>query len=587
MDERRRLAAILAADMVGYSRLMEADESGTIARQNFHRAELIDPKITEHNGRIVKTTGDGLLVEFASVVDAVKCAVEIQSAIAERESDASDNDRLMYRMGINIGDIVIQDDDIFGDGVNVAARIEGLCQPGEVCLSGAAYDQVSGKLDFSFENLGQRKVKNINKRIQIYRANLDSSAPKSLKPIVTEKVGGKPSIAVLPFQNLSHDPEQEYFSDGITADITTALSRIRQFFVISRNTMLTFKSQAIDVSELATELGVRYVLEGSVRRVGNRIRLSVQLIDGKSGNLLWAERYDSEFEDIFAVQDEITQTVIGKMGPEIVQVEVARAKLKLPDNLSSWDYCHRGLSFLYQDVSPENLIEASRNFEKAIELDDNFALPYAGMVHVMYRQIIHGWGITANTKNEIIRLGQEAVKRDRNDAITHTALSGAYLANRQLDKAIQEGEIACDLNPNYFGAIFWTGTAIVWSGNPSKGIRYLELALKISPRDPWIGQALSRLSEAYISLGDYQIAVELAKRAVVNPNIGIWPHATLVVSLALSDANEEEIAKARTALLDKMPKFTSAHFRENLPATDPHFQHIYIEGLRKAAVPES
>ena len=312
---QRRLAAILAADMVGYSRLIGDDEEGTIARQKAHRAEMIDPVIASHGGRIVKTMGDGLLVEFPSVVDAVKCAVEVQQAMSDREADVSEDRCIQYRVGINLGDIVIDGDDILGDGVNVAARLEGLADPGGICISGDAYRQVLGKIDQSFEDMGERVLKNIAEPVRAYRVMLDRElAVPGAEPL---PLPDKPSIAVLPFDNLSGDPDQDYFADGITEDIITALSRIGWLFVIARNTTFTFRGTAVDVAAVAKELGVRYILEGSVRKAGNRVRITAQLIDGETGNHIWAERYDRELEDIFAVQDEITENISGALEPQI------------------------------------------------------------------------------------------------------------------------------------------------------------------------------------------------------------------------------------------------------------------------------
>jgi adenylate cyclase len=415
-------------------------------------------------------------------------------------------------------------------------------------------------------------------------AGLPEDAPEEA---TAPSLPDKPSIAVLPFDNLSGDPEQEYFSDGITEDIITALSRIRQFFVIARNTTFTYKGQAVDVQAIAKDLGVRYVLEGSVRKAGSRVRITAQLFDGESGNHIWAEKYDRDLEDIFAVQDEITQAVAGAVGPELRQAEAARAKMKSPENLGAWDYCQRGLAVYYQRSTPDNKIEAIQNFQKAIELDANFALPWAGIAHAMYRQIIQGIGNTPEARDKIVRAGREAVKLDNQDAVTHTALCGAYLVTRQHGKAIQEGEIACELNPNHFQGNFWTGAALIWSGEPAKGIPFVEQALKTSPRDPSMGQALSRLAEAQISLGDYPEAAGLAKRAVTHPRAGIWPEATPAAALALAGESDDDIAAARAAVLDRTPDFTSAHFRDNFPATDPHFIEAYVEGLRKAGFPES
>ena len=350
---QRRLAAILAADVVGYSRLMREDETGTLAQLKTLRKEVFDPRTAEHNGRIVKTMGDGVLVEFASAVDATECAVKIQRSLARRNEDVPEGHRIELRIGINLGDIVVDGEDIYGDGVNVAARLEGLCDTGEVYISAVVHDQVEGKIDAVFNDLGEHTVKNIDKPVRVYRVSDQADAP--LKSATLEdpdkplSLPDKPSVAVLPFENMSGDPEQEYFSDGITEDIITGLSRIRQFFVIARNTTFTYKAQSVDVQAIAKELGVRYVVEGSVRKVGERVRITAQLIDGERGSHIWAERYDRQLEDIFAVQDEITEKIVGVVGPEVMQAEIQRSTQGRSNNIHAWDEYLRGLACLSAD----------------------------------------------------------------------------------------------------------------------------------------------------------------------------------------------------------------------------------------------
>ena len=338
---QRRLAAILAADVVGYSRLMGKDEAGTRARFNSHLHELIEPTIASLSGRIVKTTGDGLLVEFGSVVDAVECAVEIQKGMVERNADETDDRRFAFRIGINLGDVIIEEDDIHGDGVNIAARLEGLADPDGICISGTVFDQVGKKLEHTYDDLGEQFVKNIIEPVRTYRIRIDggvatltSAKQDDSQPL---PLPDKPSIAVLPFENMSGDPEQEYFADGISEDIITALSKFNWFFVIARNSSFTYKGRTVDVKQVANELGVQYVLEGSVRRAGNRVRISAQLIDALSGRHLWAERYDRELTDIFAVQDEITEAITGAVAPSFVSAEARRIERRHPESLDAWE----------------------------------------------------------------------------------------------------------------------------------------------------------------------------------------------------------------------------------------------------------
>ena len=340
----RKLAAIFAGDVAGYSRLMGVDEEGTLAQLKAHRKELVDPKITEHRGHIVKTTGDGMLVEFVSVVDAVRCAVEIQRGMVERNADVPADRRIEFRIGINVGDIISDDNDIYGDGVNVAARLEALAEPGGILVSRNVHDQVRDKLSFGFEDMGEQTVKNIARPIGVHRVSLaESAAPRRRsKPTATAKTGtreraNRPSIAVLPFANMSGDPEQEYFADGISEDIITGLSKLRWFFVIARNSSFIYKGKAIDVKRVARELGVRYVLEGSVRKGGNRVRITAQLIDAETGNHIWADRYDGDLTDVFALQDAITEKVVAAIEPKLLQAEGIRSQSRSPEDLGAWE----------------------------------------------------------------------------------------------------------------------------------------------------------------------------------------------------------------------------------------------------------
>ncbi len=337
--EERRLTTILAADVVGYSRLMAADEGGTFAQLKTHRKELIGPKIAEYSGRVVKLMGDGTLMEFGSVVDAVHFAVDVQRAMAERNAEVPEDQRITYRIGINIGDIIVEGDDIYGDGVNVAARLEALAEPGGICISRTVFNHVRNKVALAFEDLGELQVKNIPDPVRVYRVDLSRTDTDSVgwsPDTGSLPLPDKPSIAVLPFENMSGDPEQEFFADGMAEEIITALSRYRWFFVIARNSSFTYKGHAVDVKQVAKELGVRYVLEGSVRKAGDRVRVTAQLIDASTGNHIWAERYDRELDDIFALQDEITQTIVTAIEPELGAVEQERARRKPPDNLDAW-----------------------------------------------------------------------------------------------------------------------------------------------------------------------------------------------------------------------------------------------------------
>ena len=369
MSQTRR-PAILAADVAGYSRLMGVDEEGALARLKALRRELADPKIKEHRGRIVKTTGDGLLIEFASVVDAVRCAVEVQREMAERNANVPPDRRIEFRMGINLGDIIKDGRDIYGNGVNLAARLEALAEPGGICVSRVVRDQVRDKLDFSFEDLGEQQVKNIARPVRVYRVREGAAAIEHVSPASPQllPLPDKPSIAVLPFQNMSGDPEQEYFADGMVEEIITALSRIRWLFVIARNSSFTYKGRALDVKQVGRELGVRYVLEGSVRKSGDRIRITAQLVEAASGSHIWAERYDRGVADIFAVQDEITERVVGAIEPELYAAENVRTQRKSPESLDAWECVIRALTQLGMQGSRAEFIEAEVLGRRAIAI---------------------------------------------------------------------------------------------------------------------------------------------------------------------------------------------------------------------------
>jgi len=406
----RRLAAILAVDVAGYSRLMGEDEEGTLAALRAIRRELGDPKIKEHRGRIVKTTGDGLLIEFASVVDAVRCAVETQREMATRNAGIPPERPIEFRMGINLGDIIVEDGDIFGDGVNIAARLEALADPGGICVSRVVRDQVRDKLDFSFADMGEQQVKNIARPVRAHRVLVaaEAVAPASAGDLITTSarpVAQKPSIAVLPFANMSGDAEQEYFSEGITEDIITNLSRNRAFFVISRSTSFTYKGPAVDVGKMARELGVRYVVEGSVRRAGNRVRITAQLIDAETGHHLWADRYDRELADVFAVQDEIAQSIAGAIAPGIISAEIRHAQLKDPGQLGAWDRTVRA-HWHIRRFTQSDLAEARRLLEEAVALDPTNSMALADLAFAHHFESVFGWGEAPAESH--LRLGEEA-----------------------------------------------------------------------------------------------------------------------------------------------------------------------------------
>ncbi|NKB48959.1 MAG: adenylate/guanylate cyclase domain-containing protein [Alphaproteobacteria bacterium] len=584
-DERvqRRLAAILAADMVGYSRLMGADEEGTIARQKSHRAELIDPQFASHGGRIVKTTGDGLLVEFSSVVDAVKCAVVIQQAMTEREADVSDDLRIQYRVGVNLGDIVIDGDDILGDGVNIAARLEGLAEPGGICVSAKVFEEIGNKLDVAYEDLGPQEVKNIAAPVRAYRVTLDQ-VPTA--PIATEPpppLPDKPSIAVLPFNNMSGDPDQEYFADGIAEDIITGLSRFHWFFVIARNSSFSYKGTSPDIRQVARELGVQYVLEGSVRKGGNRVRITAQLIDALTGRHVWADRYDRDLDDIFTVQDEISEAITSTVAPAFVAAEAQRAERKAPENFDAWDYVMRGNWHLWR--GKDDIVEARRLFEIALELDSKNAVALSGLSMALTNMIIFGLvDDVVETRTMAYQAAQRAVDLDESDAGAHGALGLIHYFMHQLDAAVAELRRALELNPNLASSAGFLAITCSWRGDDDEALRHAEMATRLNPRNTDFTASLGRTC-AEFGAGHNEQALEWARKTVeIAPgHPGGWHY--LVASLAYLDRIEEARA-AKDQLLRIMPNDSLSLIRASFPSIKPERMDQLLDGLRKAGLPE-
>jgi TolB-like protein/class 3 adenylate cyclase len=432
---QRRLTAILAADVAGYSRLMGTDEEGTLARLNAHRRALVDPKIAEHHGRIVKTTGDGILAEFSSVVDALRCAVEVQRGMGQRNAGVPQDRRIEFRVGIHQGDVITEEGDIFGDGVNVAARLEGIAEPGGICVSGRVQEDTEGKLEIAFENAGERQLKNIARPVRVYRVWLSGVGAIS-QP--TLPLPDKPSIAVLPFQNMSRDPEQEYFADGMVEEIITALSHFKNLFVIVRNSSFTYKGRAVDVKQVGRELGVRYVLEGSVRKSANRVRITGQLIEASTGAHLWADKFDGELEDIFDLQDKVTASVVGAIAPKVEQTEIERAKRKPTASLDAYDHYLRGMANLYQFTNREAVAEALRLLQRAIEIDPTFAAAHGSAAWCYAQRKSQGW-VTDRVREtaEAARLARRAVELSKDDAVVLSSAAWTLaLVVRDLDAGV-------------------------------------------------------------------------------------------------------------------------------------------------------
>ncbi len=571
-NDNRRLAAILAADVAGYTKLVEQDTDGTVAAWKAARGDVIEPAIAAHAGRIVKLTGDGFLAEFPVVQDAVNCAVAMQEKLAASPLD--------FRMGVNLGDIVDDGRDIHGEGVNIAARIEALADEGGICVSGMVYESVRNRLDYAFEDMGTHEVKHVSAPVHVFRvawADAANSQPADMA------IPEKPSVAILPFDNMSRDAEQEYFSDGITEDIITALSRVRQFFVIARNSTFAYKGQSTDIRQVAGELGVRYVLEGSVRKASNRIRLTAQLLDGTSGNHLWAERYDRDLEDIFDLQDELTQTIVGAIEPELNKAEQARARLKKPDNLGVWDIYQRGMSELHK-LTAESLPKAEAAFSRVTEMDPNFAPAYTGLANLQYYSLVLGHADDPDVaRRAALAAGRQAVAVDREDSDAHCALGRAVMSNRMFDEAMSEFRHAIDLNPSDALAHYSLGAAHVFRGEPEPSLPHLDDAIRLSPQDANLGSFLVRKAQAMLYLRRHEEAVDWARRALLLPNFQ-WSRYAVLASALGHLGRTEEAASALNELLQHIPNFSEQYALDYSPwLDDDHFKHLF-DGLRLAGL---
>lgn len=581
----RRLAAVLAADVAGYSRLMGVDEVGTLAALRMHRCEVIDPAIASHKGRIVKTTGDGMLVEFGSAVDAVTCAMAVQEKMAERNGSAKT--AITFRIGINIGDVIIDGDDIFGDGVNIAARVENECEPGGVCLSGSAYEQVRGKTLFTFDDLGERSLKNIDRPVRLYAMRPTSSAPAGAVATTphTAKLlplPDKPSIAVLPFQNMSGDPEQEYFADGVVEDIITALSRFKSLFVIARNSSFTYKGKAVDIKQVGRELGVRYVLEGSIRKSGNRVRVTGQLIEAATDKHVWADKFDGSLDDVFDLQDRLTATVVGLVAPQIEEAEIERARQKLTENLSSYDFYLRGLAKHYKRA----WVEARELYKKAFELDREFAAAYAMAAHSFIGQ--HGAGgqlLTPEMRAEALEFANTAAHLGSEDAfvLAQCAITLMFLGN-EVDRGATMVEKALSLNPNLAIAHFSSGWISVVACEPEKAIESFQSMIRFSPLDNLRVGASCGIAWAYWLRGRYEEGLALARSiATVYPNVQALG-SFIANSVASGRMDDARIATAE--LVKLAPTLRAATAREVFPLRKPEFRSRLDEALRAAGLPE-
>ena len=580
----RRLAAVVAADMVGYSRLMEVDEAGTLARLKTHRIELIDPTIAKNRGRIIKTAGDGMLMEFQSVVDAVVCAAEIQRRMARRNEDIAQARWIQFRIGINLGDVIVEENDIFGDGVNVAARLETLAEPGGICVSAAVRDQVGDRLqDIVFEDLGEQSVKNIARPIRVFRVRLDevaSAAQEGASDAAAATASAKkPSIAVLPLANMSGDPEQEFFADGLSEDIITELSRFHDLLVISRNSTFVYKGKAVNEQELAREFGVDYVLEGSVRKAGDRVRVTVQLIDAETDRHIWAERYDRKLEDVFAIQDEMTRAIVATLQGRVEAARHDRAKRKPTDNMVAYE-CVLAAKVLHHRSTKADNEQAQQLLDRALTLDPNYAHAHAWKACVLGQTWVYDWcGDRDATYREIAAELETSLGLDDNDSDVHRILAAVNLNRDDHDRAAYHQERALALNPNYDLVVVQQGELLTWLGRPEEGIDWIRKAMRLNPYHP--ERFWSHLGRACYCAEKYAEAAEAFAR-LTRPDH--THHAFLAATFA--QMGNPIAASAHVAeVLKREPAFSVAAY-----LATQHYKHEadrkrHEAGLLKAGLP--
>ncbi len=588
MPVQRRLAAILAADVAGYSRLMGEDEEGTLAKLTTHLTELIEPCIAEHRGRVVKTTGDGLLAEFASVVDAVRCAVAFQEGMAERNADIPEERRIDFRIGVNLGDVIVQDDDVYGDGVNVAARLEGLADPGSVVVSGMVHEAVSAKLDFGFDDLGPQEVKNIAEPVRAFRVAIASSASTSAEAALP--LPDKPSIAVLAFENMSGDPEQEYFADGITEDIITDLSRFQGLFVIARNTAFTYKGEKIDVRKVARELGVHFVLEGSVRKAGDRVRVTAQLIDGDSGRHVWAERYDGQLADIFDLQEEVTRQVIANVAPHIDKVEMdytSRGERRFDE---AHDLAWQAYAKFQQGMASGDstlVEEAIKLARQSLTLNKKCNLAYSSICWSYAMQNLYSWGDDPiGAADRALEFAEAAMLALPQSDTAYDCLGVARFRKGQYEQAVRDFRSAHELNPSDVRTLFVLAWAEATIGDAKAVREHATEALRLSPKDIWSQLGYLSLAMAAFVERDHDDFVDWALKAIQALPVAPIRRA-MMIAYAAEVGNEKLLQTHLDELNRFAPDFIASLFRsENrLFARDEHME-ILLDGLRKAGVPE-
>ena len=579
----RRLSAILAADVAGYSRLMHHDEEATHAKLTALLAGGVEPAIAEHGGRIVKNTGDGFLAEFPSAVEAVRAAMQFQSRIKELTSGDAEGSRILFRVGLNIGDIIVEAHDIFGDGVNIAARLESIAEPGGICISQTVFNHARDKVTFDVEEAGEQILKNIARPVHVYRIIIDpgrqTAMPKSEVPALA--LPDKPSVAVLPLTNMSGDPEQEFVSDGIAEDVITALSRYPSLFVIARNSSFTYKGRAVDVRQVGRELGVRYVLEGSVRKAGNRIRVTAQLIEAATSNHVWAERYDRDLADVFAVQDELTEALTTALAPAIADAELRRAMRKPPGSLDAWAAYQRGLWHLGKATADDDET-AEKFFRQAIDLDPTFGGSYSALaLYQLQAAALYQKIDLRDAQRSAETLARRAVALDGADAEARSCLGWALQARGEADDALAEIERALSMSPNLAIAHGHRGATLIFAERPKEGVTALKACIRLDPRDPYLAVRLLHIACGLYFCGEYEASIEAAKRLIRSypdfPMIYRWTAAALA-QLGRTTEAKEELEKAILCA----PGAFDMYVRKRAPWFRPEDHAHLVEGLRKA-----
>ncbi len=579
-DSRRRLAAILAADVVGYSRLMGSDEQGTINALDASRT-VFRETIERHHGRVVDTAGDSILAVFESVVEATQCAIVVQKALRERANPTPERQYLQFRIGINLGDVIEKDDGtVYGDGVNVTARLEALAAPGRIAISDSVYAQVHNKLDLNFADLGTHQVKNISAPLHAYAVGDGEPAAKDA---AVGEMWTQPGVVVLPFANLGNDPEHEHFADGLTDDIITALAACRSFPVIARNSAFAFKGEAPDFRRLARDLDVGYIVEGSIRRAGPRVRVTAQLISCATGRADWAQRYDRRLEDIFDLQDELTETIVAALEPAIGKAERQKTAINRPQDLDAWQLYQQALSALFQRTR-ESHQDAKALLGRVVDAAPNFPAAHAALVDAYYYDVTMGLGDDVqHCRDQALDCARRAVAIDPQDPAARCALGKALMVRLDHNAAIPELEAALALNPSMAWAHYGLGASLSFIGRPAEAVPHLEKAIRLSPYDTHIGSFMVRLSDAYLFQENFEAAAEWARKAIRQPNFQWSRHANLLVALGYLE-RLDEVPRILEEIRKHFPAFSIEFVRKHHLITDQQCMALYLEGLRRSGV---